>query len=217
MSTPLPAAQPTNPPPRRGWKILKSLLALFVVASATIALLMTIQPDIFHVERTAAVDASPHVVHAIINDLHQWDRWSPYDKLDPNMKKSHSGPETGTGSIYSWEGNDQVGAGKLTIVDSRPDEAVMMKLEFTRPFECSSDVKFTVIPTDKGSSVSWSMDGKNTFFCRFFSLFMNMDRMIGNDFEVGLANLNKIANETPAKAAFENTAPPESAAQAKPE
>jgi hypothetical protein len=151
------------------------------------------RPDDFHVERSAQIDASPEVVFAIVNNLHNWNEWSPYDKYDPNMKKTFSGPDTGPGASYAWSGNDNVGEGRMTIEESKPAELVGMKLEFIRPFAGINRVNFRIAPSEAGSRISWVMDGKNKFMSKAISLMMNMDTMVGKDFEQGLANLNKFA------------------------
>jgi carbon monoxide dehydrogenase subunit G len=146
-----------------------------------------------HIERSAEINAPPETVFSIINDLHQWETWSPYDKRDPNMQKSYDGPPEGSGAVYVWNGNKDVGEGRLTIVNSKPGELVTMKLEFTRPFKCTNDVNFKLVPSGAGTRVSWIMDGKNNFVSKAMCLVMDMDKMVGKDFEQGLANLNTVA------------------------
>lgn len=150
------------------------------------------RPTDYRVERSATVSAPPDAVFGVINDLHQWGLWSPYDSRDPNMKKTYSGTEAGPGAAYAWNGNKDVGEGKLTIVSSKPGELVTMNLEFTRPFACTNEVNFKIEPVAGGSRVSWIMDGKNNFMSKTFGLFMNMDKMIGTDFEKGLGNLGNV-------------------------
>jgi hypothetical protein len=168
------------------------ILAIAVVIVAAVAYIAT-RPEDFRVERSALIDAPSEVVFSIINDLHQWSRWSPYDKYDPNMKKTYEGPSTGPGSSYAWNGNNHVGEGRLTIVATKPGELVTMKLEFSRPFKCTNQVNFKLAASGRGTRVSWIMDGKYTFVAKAMKLFMDMDKMVGNDFEQGLANLNAVA------------------------
>jgi hypothetical protein len=169
-------------------------VAVFLVAF--IAFIAS-RPTDYRVERSATVNASPDTVFAIINDLHQWGLWSPYDGRDPNMKKTYSGPDAGPGAGYAWNGNKDVGEGKLTIVSCKPGELVTMKLEFTRPFVCTNEVNFKIQPVAGGSRVSWIMDGKNNFMSKTAGLFINMDKMIGTDFEKGLENLGRVVQATP--------------------
>jgi hypothetical protein len=167
-------------------------VAVVVLIIAAVAFIAT-RPASFRIQRSAHVSAPPHVVFSIINDLHQWGRWSPYDKRDPNMKKAFDGPAEGPGSVYTWNGNNEVGEGRLTIQESKASELVRMKLEFSRPFKANNEVNFKLVPSDDGTRVSWIMDGKRNFMMKAMSLFMNMDKMIGTDFEQGLANLNTAA------------------------
>lgn len=171
---------------------------LFVLIGGVLAVAAT-KPDDLHVARTALVSAPPDEVFAIINDLHQWGKWSPYDKYDPQMKKVLKGADSGPGAIYEWNGNDNVGEGRLTIMESKPAELVKMKLEFSRPFECTNEVNFKLEPTDGGTRVSWIMDGKNTFFSKVISVFISMDGMVGSQFEEGLENLNKLVKSSAGK------------------
>jgi hypothetical protein len=155
------------------------------------------RPSVFHVERTATVNAPPETVFAIINDLHQWALWSPWEHLDPNMKKTYSCPEAGVGASYAWNGNKNAGEGKLTISESKPGARVAMNLEFIRPFACQNQVDFLLTAVAGGTQVRWTMDGKNNFMAKAFGLMMNMDKLVGTDFETGLANLNKVAQSAP--------------------
>jgi len=163
-----------------------------VVLVAMLGLIAT-RPASLRIERSAPVSAPGDVVFSIINDLHQWDKWSPYDKLDPGMKKTFEGPSTGPGASYAWNGNDKVGEGRMTILESKADELVSMKLEFSRPFACTNHVRFELVPAQAGTRVSWIMEGKNSFIGKAIGLFMDMDAMVGKDFEQGLANLNTVA------------------------
>jgi hypothetical protein len=162
------------------------ILVLIVAFVVFIAM----RPAVFRVERSGRISAPGDVVFSIINDLHQWHRWSPWEKLDPDMQKTFEGPQTGPGSSHSWKGNKKVGAGRNTILDSKSPEFVSMKLEMYAPFACTNQVMFRLAPADAGTNVTWSMEGRNNFMAKAFSLLMSMDKMIGKDFEQGLANLN---------------------------
>jgi Polyketide cyclase / dehydrase and lipid transport len=167
-------------------------IVVVVLIIAAIAFIAT-RPSYSRIQRSAQINAPADVVFSIINDLRRWAEWSPYDKRDPDMKKMFEGPSAGPGAIYIWNGNSQVGEGRLTIVESKPGEFVSMRLEFSRPFKCNNEVNFKIVPSDGGTRVSWIMDGKNTFMNKFMSIFMDMDKMVGTDFEHGLANLNNVA------------------------
>jgi Polyketide cyclase / dehydrase and lipid transport len=168
------------------------LVVVFVLIVALVAFIST-RPGSFHIERSAQVSAPPGVVFSIINDLHQWGLWSPWDKLDPNMEKTYSGAPVGPGAVYAWTGNSKVGAGRNTLLESKADEFVSMKLEMFRPFACTNQVTFKLVPAEGGTRVSWIMDGKNNFMGKAVSLFMNMDALVGKNFEEGLAKLNTAA------------------------
>ena len=186
------------------WIIVIGVVVLVLLAF--VAYIAT-RPADFRYERSAQISAPRDVVFAIINDLRQWERWSPYDKRDPNMKKSYEGPSSGPGAIYTWNGNSDVGEGRMTIVESKPGELVAMKLEFFRPFKATNAVNFKLAPSEGGTRVSWIMDGKYNFVTKAMSLFMDFDKMVGTDFEQGLVNLNSVAQAESAKAEEGRTAP----------
>jgi hypothetical protein len=177
----------------------KVVLVLGIVVVGLLAVIAT-RPDTFKVERSTVIAAPPPVAWNQVNDFHNWVAWSPWEKLDPNMKKTFDGPASGTGAIYSWVGNDKVGEGRMTILDSKPGERVVIKLEFLKPMEAASTTTFTFTSqgkTDKGEAtqVHWAMEGSNNFVAKAMQLFMSMDSMVGKDFEKGLAQL-KTAAET---------------------
>jgi hypothetical protein len=171
-------------------KILIGLAALVLIFVVIVAL----QPSDFRVDRTATVAAPPAAVFAQVNDLHKWDAWSPWAKLDPNAKITFEGPESGQGAAMSWAGNDKVGEGKMTVVESKPDEAVKLKVDFVKPFEGTSSSEFVFKPEGGGTSVNWGMAGKNdSFLAKAMCLVMNGKKMIGDDMEKGLAQLKTVA------------------------
>jgi carbon monoxide dehydrogenase subunit G len=173
--------------------MLKTLgIVALLLVGALLALIAT-RPDTFHVERSAELVAPPDKVFALIDDLHQWPRWSPWEKLDPNMQKTYAGPPSGVGASYSWKGNSDVGAGRLTIVESKPAELVRVKLEFFAPFPGTSEARFELAPSGSGTKVRWSTDGENGFAAKAISLVIDMDKMMGDFFEQGLADLDSAA------------------------
>lgn len=147
------------------------------------------RPGGFRVGRFTHVDAPPERVFAILNDFHQWPSWSPWEELDPTMKRSHSGAPSGKGAIYEWSGNKKVGRGRMEITESVPSESVGIQLDFLEPFKAHNTTEFTLTPRDGGTDVNWSMTGSNGFMMKVMGLFMNMDKMVGKDFEKGLAKL----------------------------
>jgi hypothetical protein len=162
-----------------------AVLALFVIVVA-------LQPGSFRVSRSTKVAVTPAAAFAHVNDLHKWEAWNPWGKIDPAMKLTYEGPETGVGSAYHWDGNSEVGAGSATITGSHPDDRVELRLDFLRPFENTCEAKFTFEPAGDQTTVTWSMEGKKNFFSKAMCLFMSMDSMIGGQFEKGLADLKAV-------------------------
>jgi hypothetical protein len=177
--------------------MLPILLALAVIA-ILIFIMVTGQPDEFGVSRSAQISASPAAIFTHVNDFHIWETWSPWAKLDPNCKTEFQGSPEGPGAIFRWAGNSKVGEGCMTILESRPGDLVRIKLEFLRPFKATNTAEFTFRAQGGQTTVVWSMFGKNNLMNKVFGLFMNCDKMVGGDFEKGLAQLKSVA-ETDAK------------------
>jgi uncharacterized protein YndB with AHSA1/START domain len=173
-------------------KIIKKLALAVVVLIVAVLIYAATRPNALHVERSATVNASPEKIFPLINDFHSWPSWSPYEKRDPAMKRTYSGAPTGKGSIYEWEGNNDVGSGRMEITDAQPSK-IVIKLDFIKPFEGHNIAQFTMQPSGSATNVAWSMDGPTPYLGKVIGVFMNMDRMIGTDFEAGLANLKTIA------------------------
>jgi len=171
--------------------LIKILIAIALILIALV-IVVAMQPSEFRVVRTATMSAPAPVVFAQVNDFHNWEAWSPWAKLDPAMKKTYEGAPAGTGATYTWAGNDQVGEGRTTITESRPSDLIKMKLEFVKPFAATNTVEFTFKPEGDQTAVTWSMAGKNNFMGKAVGLFMNMDKMVGGDFEKGLASLKAV-------------------------
>ena len=179
--------------------MLPILLALAVIAILFIVLLVG-QPDEFRVARSAMIAAPPEQVFPHVNTLRSWEAWSPWAKLDPNARNSFEGPDAGVGAAMAWDGNKKVGAGRMTIVESRASNWIKFKLEFLRPFKATNFAEFTFTPEGQQTTVNWSMSGTNNLAGKVFGLFVNCDKMIGRDFEKGLASLKAVV-EGKAKAA----------------
>ena len=175
----------------------KVLLVLAVVVAGFVSVVAT-RPSTYRVERSITIAAPVEIPFGSVNDFHKWHFWSPWDALDPKMQKTFDGPFAGPGAIYSWSGNDQVGKGKMTILDSKPYESIQIQLEFIEPWASKNTTHFTFQPAAEGVTVRWAMEGNNDFMGKAFSLFMDMDGMIGKDFEKGLATMKSLA-ETEAK------------------
>jgi hypothetical protein len=188
--------------------MLKKILIGLAVIIALFLIIVATRPDNVHVERSGNMTAPPEAVFPLINDFHHWAEWSPWDKLDPAMKRDFEGGP-GMGAKYHWVGNDKVGEGRMTITESHPSDKVAIKLDFIKPFESNNTTTFAITPAASGSKVVWGMDMPQSFMAKMFGMFMNMDEMVGKDFETGLANLNtasqseakKQADEAAAKAA----------------
>ena len=148
--------------------------------------------DIYIVERSTSIDASPEEIYTHIIDLHKMEKWSPWDRMDPEMTRSYSGPNSGVGSRYSWSGNRKVGEGSMEITGAEQNARVDMDLEFVKPFRAENKVWMTLEPADEGTHVTWSMSGEKTLMTRLMGIFKSMDSMIGPDFESGLSNLKEI-------------------------
>lgn len=172
--------------------ILKIVLIL-VALVGVVCLIAAFQPSTFRIERSVTIGASPAALFPRLNDLHQVHAWSPWKEKDPACAYEFTGPAAGVGAAQSWSGNSDVGSGKQTIVESRPNELVRLKLEFYKPIEGLCDATFTLKPNGDQTAVTWTMAGENNFVGKLFCLFMNQDKMIGGEFEKGLANLKRLA------------------------
>jgi hypothetical protein len=173
--------------------MLKKIAIGFGAAVVLFAGFVALQPSEFRIVRTATIPAAAPVVFAQVNDFHHWEAWSPWAKIDPAMKQAYEGAPAGTGAIYTWTGNDQVGEGRMTVTESRPNELVRVKLEFFKPFAATSTSEFTFKPEANQTLVTWSMAGENTFICKAIGLFMDMDKEVGGQFAQGLAQLKSAA------------------------
>jgi len=170
------------------------LIVLIVLAVLIVAFVVVVamQPSDFRIVRSATMSAPPSTIFAQVNDFHKWQAWSPWAKLDPTMKTTYEGAESGTGAIHTWSGNNQVGEGRMTIMESRPNERIRFKLDFLKPMAATNTAEFTFTPQGKQTLVTWSMSGQNNFIGKAMGLVMNCEKMVGGQFETGLANLKSI-------------------------
>jgi uncharacterized protein YndB with AHSA1/START domain len=173
-------------------KFILIVLAVIVVGVAVFAGVVAMQPADFHIARSANIAAPPSDVFAQVNDFHKWEAWSPWLKLDPAAKTTYEGPAAGTGAIFKWSGNSEVGAGAMTLTESRPNELIKIKLDFEQPFKDTSAVEFTFQPEGTQTVVTWNMSGPRTFVTKAIALVLNMDKMIGDRFDEGLANMKSV-------------------------
>ncbi|HVJ10478.1 MAG TPA: SRPBCC family protein [Burkholderiales bacterium] len=160
-------------------------------------ILVALQPSDFKVERSATLRAPAPAAFAQVNDFQNWQAWSPWEKVDPALKRRYDGPKAGTGAVYAWQGNKDVGEGRMTITESRPGELVRIKLEFIKPFAAVNDTVFRFQPSGDGTTVTWTMSGQNNFVSKAMCLFVNMDRMVGGMFEQGLAQMKTVVERRP--------------------
>jgi len=175
-------------------KIVLIVLGVIAVGIVGVLAFAATKPDVFAVQRTATIKASPEKIFPLINDFKQWVAWSPYEKIDPAMKRTYGATTAGKGATYGWEGDKNVGSGSMEILDAPAPQKVTIKLDFTKPFEAHNGAEFTLVPVGDVTNVTWSMRGPVPFFGKIIHLFMDMDKMVGGSFAEGLANL-KAATE----------------------
>jgi uncharacterized protein YndB with AHSA1/START domain len=175
--------------------VLKKILIGLVILIAGFAGVVAMQPSEFKVERTATIAAPPANVFQHVDDLHKWDAWSPWAKLDPNAKVGFEGPPAGKGAVFTWSGNDQIGEGRMTVVESRPAELVKVDVNFVKPFEGAAQSQFTFKPEGNQTAVTWTMTGEHNFIGKAMCLIMNGQKMMGGEIEKGLSNLKTAAEQ----------------------
>ena len=173
--------------------MLKTILIVVPVILIAFGIVVAMQPADFRITRTATISAPPADVFAQVNDFSKWQNWSPWAKLDPAAKSTFEGPAAGTGARFRWAGNNQVGEGRMTITESHPSDLVRIELEFLKPFKATNTAEFTFKPEGNQTVVSWSMFGKNNFMGKAMGLIMDCDKMLGGQFEQGLANMKSVA------------------------
>jgi uncharacterized protein YndB with AHSA1/START domain len=173
-------------------KLIGIILLLLVVGVVVYA---AMQPDTFRVQRAASIKAPPEKIFPLITHLKGWTAWSPYETKDPGMKREYSGPDSGKGAVYAWEGNKEVGKGRMEILEATPSSKIVLKLDFFVPFEAHNIGEFTLEPQGESTLVTWSIHGPQPFLTKVMCIFFNMDKMIGTDFEAGLAKLKSLAEK----------------------
>jgi uncharacterized protein YndB with AHSA1/START domain len=177
------------------FEIIAIFAIVLVVAVAIILILAATKPDSFSIQRVITVQAPPQKIFPLINDFHQWGSWSPYENKDPAMKRSYSGAASGTGAVYAWEGNKNVGSGRMEILDASTPSRIVIKLDFFTPFEGHNTAEFTMLPQGDATNITWLMYGPLPFMGKIMHVFINVDNMIGKDFEAGLANLKRLTEK----------------------
>jgi len=177
------------------FEIIAIIAVILAVAVAAILILATTKPNTLRVQRATTVKAPAEKIFPLINDFHQWRTWSPYEHKDPAMKRTYSGAESGKGAVYAWDGDKNVGSGRMEILETAAPSRIVIKLDFFKPFEGHNTAEFTMLPQGDGTNLTWTMYGPANFMSKLMQVFMNLDNMIGKDFESGLANLKKLTEK----------------------
>ncbi len=174
--------------------MIKTISLVVVVLIAAVLIFAATRPDTFRVQRATSIKAPPEKIAAVLSDFHVWQAWSPWEKMDPAMKRSYSGAAKGKGAVYAWEGNKDVGQGRMEITETTPTR-VAMDLDFVKPFAAHNKVVFTLSPQGDATEVSWDMQGPLPYVAKLVHVFLDMDGMVGKQFETGLANLKAVAEK----------------------
>ena len=177
-------------------KILGIVAVVVAVSVVAVLVYAATQPDTFRVQRTTSIKAPPEKIFATLNDFHSWGAWSPYETKDPAMRRTYSGTTKGKGAVYEWDGDKNVGKGRMEITESSPPSKVALNLNMIKPFEAHNVVEFTLEPQGDATRVTWAMNGRTPYIAKIVHVFMNVDRMVGDDFETGLANLKTLAERS---------------------
>ena len=175
--------------------MLKITAIVVAVLLVSLGAFVATRPDGFRIERSVRIQAPPDRIYPLINDLHAWGQWSPWEKVDPALQRTYSGQAAGVGAVYEWQGNRDVGSGRMEITQSAPPSQVVIKLDFLQPFEAHNTAEFALQPAGDTTTVTWAMYGPNTLLGKVMSLFFDMDSMVGPQFETGLANLKHVAEK----------------------
>jgi uncharacterized protein YndB with AHSA1/START domain len=178
--------------------MFEAIVAIAVILAVAIAIILILalrKPDRFRVLRETSIKAPPESIFPLINDFHQWGGWSPYEHRDPAMKRTFDGADSGAGAVYAWDGDKNIGSGRMEILESAALSKIVIKLDFFKPFEAHNTAEFTMLPQGDATHVTWLMHGPAPLMSKVMQVFMNFDRMIGKDFEVGLANLKKLTEK----------------------
>ena len=177
------------------FEVIIIIAIVLAIAIAIILILAATKPDSFRIERSTTINAPAEKIFAVLSDFHQWTGWSPWEHKDPALKRTFSGTERGKGAIYAWEGNKNVGSGRMEILETNAPSKLVIKLDFFKPFEAHNTAEFTMLPQGSGTNVHWLMRGPSPFMSKVMGVFMNFDKLVGKDFEEGLANLKRLTEK----------------------
>lgn len=175
--------------------MFKVIGAIVVAVIAIILVLAAMKPDNFVVQRTLSIHAAPEKIYPFIADFHRWTLWSPYEKLDPALQRTYSGAASSKGAVYEWSGNKKAGKGRMEITAANEPNDIVIQLDFIEPFATRNTAEFTLTPNGESTTVTWAMRGPSPFIAKIMQVFFDMDKMVGPDFETGLANLQAIAKQ----------------------
>lgn len=168
------------------------ILIIVILAIAALLAYAATKPNTFRIERKTSIKAPPARIQALLDDFREWRKWSPWEELDPNLRRDYSGPQKGVGATYAWQGNNKAGQGRMEILESSPEQ-VRIQLDFLKPFKASNVAEFTLTPNGKETSLNWAMNGAQPFMVKLMSIFYDMEKMVGPDFEKGLAKIKQVA------------------------
>ena len=177
------------------FEVIATIAVILAIAIAVVLIIAATKPATFRVQRSTSIKAPAEKVFPLINDFHQWTTWSPYEHKDPALKRTYSGAESGKGAVYAWDGDKNVGTGRMEILDTSVPSKIVIKLDFFKPFEAHNTAEFTMLPQGDATNLTWLMHGPAPFMHRVMQVFLNLDNMIGKDFEAGLANLQKLTEK----------------------
>ena len=177
------------------FEILAVIAVILAIAIAVVLVLASTKPNTLRVQRATSIRAPADKIFPMINDFQQWRTWSPYEEKDPDMKRTYEGADRGKGAVYAWDGDKNVGSGRMEILEAAVPSKITIKLDFFKPFEGHNTAEFTMLPQGDVTNLTWTMSGPAVFMSKLMQVFMNLDHMIGRDFEVGLANLKKLAEK----------------------
>ena len=177
------------------FEVIAIIAVVIAIAIAVVLILAMSKPDIFRIQRVATIKAPAESIFALINDFHRWGSWSPWESKDPAMKRTFSGAESGKGAVYAWDGNKNVGSGRMEILDTSAPSKIVIKLDFFTPFEGHNTAEFTMLPQGDATNITWVMYGPVPLMSKVMQVFINLDNMIGKDFETGLANLKRVTEK----------------------
>ncbi|MDB5394024.1 MAG: polyketide cyclase [Rhodospirillales bacterium] len=174
-------------------EIVATIIVVLLLLIAAIVAFAATRPSTFRIERATRIAAAPEKIYPLVENFHRWVAWSPYEKLDPDLKRTYGGRASGKGAVYAWEGNGKAGAGRMEIIDTAAPAKVTITLDFSRPFVAHNIAEFTMMPEGASTVTTWSMHGPQPLMAKVMTLFFNMDKMVGKDFESGLATLKTAA------------------------